>query len=252
MADDLQQMRIVPTLFFFDPFGYKGLSLKLINSVLKDYACEGVFFFNFNRINMGIRNSGVREHMEALFGEKRVEALQTELNGLTPQEREFRVIEELTLELRALGGEFVLPFRFKDETGSRTSHYLIFVSKHPLGYGIMKNVMASYSSKAEQGVPSFEYCVADERFPTLFELNRPLDALEEMLLEHYAGETLPMKAIYDGHHPHRRFIQKNYKDALISLEKKGAITANPSKRPARNGAPTFGDNVMVTFPPRKK
>ena len=29
-------MKLVPTLFFVDPWGYKGLSLRLVNSVLKD------------------------------------------------------------------------------------------------------------------------------------------------------------------------------------------------------------------------
>lgn len=31
-----EQMKLVPTLFFVDPWGYKGLSLRLVNSVLKD------------------------------------------------------------------------------------------------------------------------------------------------------------------------------------------------------------------------
>lgn len=31
-----EEMSLVPTLFFVDPWGYKGLSLRLVNSVLKD------------------------------------------------------------------------------------------------------------------------------------------------------------------------------------------------------------------------
>jgi three-Cys-motif partner protein len=45
-----EEMRLVPTLFFVDPWGYKGLSLQLVNAVVKDWACECVFFFNYNRI----------------------------------------------------------------------------------------------------------------------------------------------------------------------------------------------------------
>ena len=51
----------------------------------------------------------------------------------------------------------------------------------------MKKIMAKESSKIEQGVASFEYNPADERYPTLFELNRPLEQLENMLLREYAG-----------------------------------------------------------------
>lgn len=35
-----EQIHLVPTLFFVDPWGYKGLSLRLINSVLKDWGCD--------------------------------------------------------------------------------------------------------------------------------------------------------------------------------------------------------------------
>ena len=38
-------MSLVPTLFFVDPWGYKGLSLRLVNSVLKDWGCDCLFFF---------------------------------------------------------------------------------------------------------------------------------------------------------------------------------------------------------------
>ncbi len=43
-----EELALVPTLFFVDPWGYKGLSLRLINSVLKDWACECIFFFKKN------------------------------------------------------------------------------------------------------------------------------------------------------------------------------------------------------------
>lgn len=63
-----EKINLVPTFFFVDPWGYKSLSLRLINSVLKDWGCDCVFFFNYNRVNMGLNNPIVREHMEALFG----------------------------------------------------------------------------------------------------------------------------------------------------------------------------------------
>jgi len=47
-----ESMNLIPTLFFVDPWGYKGLSLRLVNSVLKDWGCDAIFFFNYNRINM--------------------------------------------------------------------------------------------------------------------------------------------------------------------------------------------------------
>lgn len=110
--------------------------------------------------------------------------------------------------------------------------------------------MAKESSLHEQGVPSFQYSPADKRFPLLFELNRPLDDLEEMLLGQYAGQTLSMKNIYEKHNVGRRFIAKNYKDALKSLEERKATVCNPPGSKRKKG--TLGDSVMVTFPSRGK
>jgi three-Cys-motif partner protein len=244
MVKLFSSIRLVPTLFFVDPWGYKGLSLQLVNSVLKDWGCDCIFFFNYNRINMGLSNPMVQEHMAALFGDERAQTLRDKLEGLSPEDRESYIVEELCGALGAEQGRYVLPFSFKNDAGTRTSHHLIFVSKHPLGYGIMKEIMAAESSLHEQGVPSFQYSPADRRFPLLFELNRPLDDLEEMLLTEFAGRTLAMKETYERHHIGRRFIKKNYKDVLKQMEAKGLIRCEPSKRPKD----TFGDNVMVTFP----
>ncbi len=247
-----QEMNLVPTLFFVDPWGYKGLSLQLIGSVLKDWGCDCIVFFNYNRINMGLNNDIVQEHMNELFGEERANELRNRLEGLEPEEREYEILEAITQALQELGGEYVLPFTFKRETGERTSHNLIFVSKHVLGYTIMKSIMASYSSQSPQGVPSFGYSPATERQPLLFELSRPLDDLCEMLLSDFAGKTLTMQLVFDRHHIGKPFIESNYKDALNHLESEGKIVADPpaDKRVKRKGKVTFAGRVKVTFPER--
>ena len=246
MVKTFAGMTLVPTLFFVDPWGYKGISLQLVNSVLKDWGCDCIFFFNYNRINMGLTNLVVREHMAALFGEDRAEDLRKKLETLSPNDREACIVEKLCDALGANQGRYVLPFGFKNDGGSRTSHHLIFVSKHPLGYGIMKEIMAKESSLHEQGVPSFHYSPADRRFPLLFELNRPLDDLEEMLLADFAGQTLPMKAVYKRHHVRRRFVAKNYKEALKQMEAKGSIRCDPPQSDRKKN--TLGDDVKITFP----
>ena len=250
IVKEFEEMNLIPTLMFVDPWGYKGLSLKLINSVLKDWACECVFFFNYTRINMGLSNELVKEHMEALFGEERAAKLTKKLEPMGPDERELTIVEQICEALLEMGGKFVLPFVFKNGKGTRTKHHLIFVSKHPLGYDIMKQVMAKESSSHEQGVPSFEYSPATEKQPMLFALSRPLDDLEGMLLDEFAGQTLTMREIYDKHNYGRRYISKNYKDVLTKMELAGKIKAKPSHVERKKN--TFADHVEVTFPKKKK
>jgi three-Cys-motif partner protein len=86
-------VKLVPTFFFVDPWGYKGLSLGLINSVIQNWGCDCIFFFNYNRVNMGLNNEIVREHMDVLFGKDRADVLRTALSGLSPIERENLILE---------------------------------------------------------------------------------------------------------------------------------------------------------------
>src|SRR5215213_1809959 len=128
--------------------------------------------------------------MSALFTEKRAACLRYHLETLSPSERELAIVEEIANALIELGAKYVLPFCFKNEHGTRTSHHLIFATKNFRGYEIMKDIMARQSSAADQGVPSFTYSPADSRFPLLFELTHPLDDLESMLLKDFAGHSL--------------------------------------------------------------
>jgi three-Cys-motif partner protein len=172
IAASFEKTGLIPTLFFVDPWGYKGLSLRLINSVLKNWGCDCIVFFNYNRINMGLTNPIVTEHMNALFGEERANALRDELKDLSASKRELKIVEEMSAALQDMGGKFVLPFCFKNESGARTSHYLFFVSKNVTAYTIMKGIMGGESTKHEQNVPSFSHCAADASMPVLFELGR--------------------------------------------------------------------------------
>jgi three-Cys-motif partner protein len=250
LAEAFQRDKLVPTLLFVDPWGYKGLSLNLIGSVLKDWGCDCIFFFNYLRINMGLTNPAFEDHMNSLFGKARADALRTQVEGLAPDERELVIVEELSQALKEKGGSFVLPFRFRNANGQRTTHHLIFVSKHFRGYEIMKDIMSKESSSSSQGVPSFEYNPADERQPLLFELARPLDELSDMLLREFARRCVTVLQIYEEHSVGRRFTKKNYKQAVRQLEAESAVTTDPpaASRRVVNGEVTVADHVVVRFP----
>jgi three-Cys-motif partner protein len=242
-----ENKNLIPTLLFVDPWGYQGLSLRLISSVLKDWGCECIIFFNYNRINMGISNPVVEGPMKAIF-EERTEKLKNKLINLSSKERELTITEEIFEALQEMGGKFVLPFCFKNTSGKRTKHYLIFVSKHFKGYEIMKDIMAKESSNIAQGVSFFEYCSADSKQPLLFELNRPLDELGGMLLNKYAGKKLTMYDLYREHSVGKRYIKRNYKYILLQLEAEKKIRTIPPQH--KRHINTFGDKVVIHFPKR--
>jgi three-Cys-motif partner protein len=80
-AEFFEKTKLIPTFSFIDPFGYKGLSWSLIGAVIKDWASECIFFFNYSRINSGVSNDKVLNHMQALFGDKNLVALQKKLEN---------------------------------------------------------------------------------------------------------------------------------------------------------------------------
>jgi three-Cys-motif partner protein len=155
IAKLFQKTNLVPTLAFIDPFGYKGLSRDLIAALIKDWASECVFFFNFNRISIGLTNPKVDSHMRAIFGAQWLQEVRTRVAEAPPEHRERVIVSALKGGLRELGAQHVVTFRFRRRRDGRTSHYLIFVTKHELGCNVMRDVMAGMSSHHDaDGVPS--------------------------------------------------------------------------------------------------
>lgn len=248
-----ERKNMAPTLTFMDPFGYKGLSMKLIQGTLKGWGCDCIFFFNFNRVNAAIHKKDVEEHILHLFDTEDANQLRQMLDGIQPHEREERVIEELSAAIKRKYGKHVLHFGFLNDKANRTSHHLVFATKHPKGCSIMKNIMAKESSWTEGGVPSF-VCSPKPRERTLFdEIYDPLDELEEMLLEAFSGQQLTVSDIYEQHGLNQSFMAPHYmaphyKDALIRLEVGGRVVATPPASERRKG--TMADHVVICFPSR--
>ena len=242
------ETKMIPSFSFVDPWGYKGLSLKIVKGIIKDWGCDCVFFFNYSRINAGISNQAVAHHMDALFDKSRADTLRERLPGLTPRLREALILETLAQAIKEMGGKYVLPFRFKNASGKRTSHSLVFVSKSFRGYAIMKDIMAKESSTEDQGVPSLTYSPADASMPLLFSLQRPLDELRKMLLKAFAGQELSVAEIYERHSVDTPYILRNYKDTLTELEEEGKVSVRSLKGKRRKG--TFANHLLVQFPKR--
>lgn len=240
----------VPTLYFVDPWGYKGLSLDLINSAIRGWGCDCIFFFNYVRINAGLANPvlTIEQQMDDLFGKQRADELRKEVHSLGPRRREEVVVEQIKLALSGNATRHVLTFRFKKGIEGRTSHHLIFVTKHLLGETIMKEILAGESSAELQGVASFEYDPSGVHQGDLFA--RPIDDLGGMLLKDFAGRELTMVELFQEHNVGQPYVEKNYREALRKLEAAGLITTDPphEERRIRNGVVSFPRNVKIRFP----
>ncbi len=93
-TDLFSKTNLVPTFAFVDPWGYKGLSSKLISALVKDWGSDSIFFFNYNRINMEITNKIVEDHINSIFGEERANSIRPKLKCLSPEQRELLILNE--------------------------------------------------------------------------------------------------------------------------------------------------------------
>jgi three-Cys-motif partner protein len=248
----IERTHLPPTLSFLDPFGYKGLSNRLIQACLKDFGCECIFFFNYKRVNAGIENDNVADHMAALFDVSAVPALRQRLLGLSPRGREAAVMDLLEETLKQRGhAKHVRHFTFLNEAGTRTMHRIVFATKKPLGAKIMKAVMAKASSWDEEGVPSYTCGRAPEHVnvPGLFDhLVRPLTELEESILAAFAGRMVCAGNVHMLHGLDSRYTEQNYKTVLKRLENEGRVQCHPSAGQRKSN--TMKDETLVKFPPR--
>jgi len=245
IADFFRPKNLIPSILFLDPWGYKGVTLELIRSVIKDWGCECIFFFNYRRVNAAFDNPQFSDHVDALFGVDRSKAIRTALHGKSPFDRENFILDQLVEALLSQSAQYVLKFRFISPTVDRTSHYLIFVTKGFRGYEIMKDIMAGESVPKNAEVPTFEF-TENPNVHLEFTLEQPHEELATTLLAKNFGQTLAFSDIYEQCSPGTNFVKRNFRSALTILEQRGKLTAQ-NEGPTKRRAGTFGDKCRITF-----
>lgn len=249
LAEFFRKTSLIPSLVFADPWGYKGLTTDLIDSILEDWGCDCIFFFNYTRINMGIRNEFVADHIDALFGKVRADSLRSTIGDMSPEEREAAILDALAASFSE-NGNYILPFRFERTASAGTSHHLVFVTRHLKGYEIMKDIMASESDEAVDGTPLYEYApTKNSQLTFVYPLAQTLSDLPEILLREFAGRSLTRDELFEEHFVGSPFVKKHYNAALKELEAQDAVTFDvTSGKPRRKN--TYPSRVLINFPER--
>jgi three-Cys-motif partner protein len=235
----------IPTLFFVDPWGYKGVSIDLLRSAVRSgWGRDLILFFNYKRICAGVSNEVFAERMRGIFG-SRYDAIRTQVETLHGEKREDAITSAVAEELAENAAEHILKFRI--ERKGATSHYLFFLSKNARGRQIMADIMAGVSSDTEADVSSFEFTNRPKQASLFSAPTDPIGDLAKAILHHCAGQTLTTAQIFDRcTFPGKNYRMKNYKQALLRLEEQNSIVTSPSAEQRKRG--TFGDNVVVKFP----
>jgi hypothetical protein len=149
----------------------------------------------------------------------------------------------------------MLPFRFRAADRDRTSHYLIHLSRHPLAFTIMKDVMKAESS-ATGDYGSFEFIPPDELVDQgeLFRPNAERARAEILSVLRQGPRPVTLFTKQWPQRPTDMLVLKEYHRILLDLESEGLVevldgpTHSPqpsTKRRTRLGQPTLGDSYLV-------
>lgn len=252
--DKIQIPDNMPILSFVDPFGYKGLTIYLIDLLIRNSGSDCIFFFNYNRINMALSsNTKFDEHLNNIFGENQVATLKEHLADLPPEKREPAVLNALIKSLTRNTSNYVLPFKFYGKEQLRTSHFIVFVTKHPVACSIMKQIMYTNSAKDSDGVATFSFEDSrnfDSEFDQLSLFTGPIQELKERLLKSNWGKRMTVKALCDKEDCDfsSHYIGKNVKDALRMLEEEDKIRVLSGRKcKYRSGKLTMPDGAVIEF-----
>jgi three-Cys-motif partner protein len=243
--DHFKEANLIPTLLFIDPWGYKGLSLELVGSILKDKGCDCFFFFNYNRINAAVENSSFEDgSIQEVFGKKNTEELKSKLFEKKPFERELITLEFLREKLRTKKGQYTFAIRFKNEQNQKTSHFLILTSKHPLAHSFIKDISFKKATSYLPKMDAFEFDPKQSKQLQLFDIANP-KYLAEGLKKRFRGKELKVKEIYWDDHMGTPYLKTHYKKALLYLESIGTIEVIKDGKKRRKG--TLGEEKFVKF-----
>jgi len=233
----VQGMQIIPTLLFFDPFGYKGINSKVLANFMTKFGNEIFLFFNIKRIHAAIENEKFDELMTELFPTTINKIRNDRKYKLGVQERLALIIENLADEFKIIVPNVLhCAFKFQEEDSTATSHYIIHFTKHPKGYELVKQVYHDFDNIGatldRDGTYTFDAKLMGNNSTFLFDFgDENVAALGKQLLQTYKGKTIDARSLFDEHQQGGKYCGTHYAKALRDLVNKKQLKA------------TFNDNI---------
>ncbi len=219
--------QLPPSFLFVDPCGVAGASFDAIKRFMANESCELLLFFNIDGVR---RILGLREMMgetlaDLLGSKERATELLAAVDGCSsPAEKEGCIVQYYDALIRAeTGARYVTMFRVESEERRATSHYLIHVAKHPMGFRIMKDVMWDVG-KTDEGTGGLALEQASVTGGGLLFRTR-WDQVKAHVLEVLQGGPKRVSHFYETLTvlPGNKLCEKAYRRALLELEKENEV-----------------------------
>lgn len=204
----------VPTFAFIDPFGWAGVQMSIIRSLLASDKCEVLFNFMYDSVNRFVTGDTLSSQFDALFGTENQNF--SELRTLDPQERKRYLLNLYKTQLKnAVGFKYVKSFDLYRSGGAMNS--LVFGTNSITGLKVMKDAM--WKIDPDSGV-CFTGFIGDQM---RLHFGPSMDTLQELLTTNFAGQVVSIEQIEKFVLECTDFTASHYKSQLKSLEREGLI-----------------------------
>lgn len=217
-----QKSRLAPTFAFIDPFGFSGVPLELIASLLNFEKCEVFFNFMFDFVNRFVTQNQVGSHLKAIFG---TDEYKQATRYTSPDDRRNFLLDLYARQLREVAGfPYVLRFDMYNRGGHNT-YNLFYGTRNVTGVRVMKSAMW-----AVDPVNGSRFSDRDAEAP-LLEMSVNVAPLRAALLRRFAGRTVSVEEVESFTLLETQYSASHYKRLVLApLEGEGAIKVVSSPR----------------------
>lgn len=231
-----------PTFTMIDPFGFAGIPLDLIRSLMEQPSSECFITFMADSLNRWLDDprEPIAEEVTKACGTEEAASIVLSKGGSRVD-----ALRDLYLEQLKSFSEYCRYFEIRDRD-NRVLYYLFFISNNPLGMLKMKEAMWSVA-------PTGSFCFSDSTDPTqqiLFDdADCWLPVAKSEIMKRFEGQKLvpaeTVKAFIKGH---PIFLERHATAALKELEVEKRIVPNPLKRNGRKRSKrTFPPGALIDF-----
>ncbi|MDH4156783.1 MAG: three-Cys-motif partner protein TcmP [candidate division Zixibacteria bacterium] len=188
------------TYTFIDPYGYSDISLDLLDAVTRSWGCDCLFYLSISGLVRNIKSEPKWPRIREFLGDGPFAKIERVLEKSTESTNLAKILfQEIEAELRRRREYYVLPYCVEFDQARRPSHYLVFLSKHYLGFKIMRDIMVKYSDVDADGLPLFAFSPKGgithkqkEFFGT-----RRMRELADKLHRDFVPRTLRVRKVFD-------------------------------------------------------
>lgn len=217
VAEWLAERRgLIPSFIFVDPYGFTGVPLDLIKSLLAVDRVEVLLTF-------------MARDMSRFLTLVTVEATLTEFFGGDAWRKCVQPDEDARTEclllryqevVRPAIASFVTPFRVFEDERQATLYYLVHLTNHPLGMRRMKEAMVAHS-------PDMTFWPITVRPKDQLALDvseeKPYPSLQKHLLDRYQQCSMTFEDLLNEDYPDGVWVEPQYRAAILDLEKTEGI-----------------------------